>query len=204
VVILVENLNPTEVGFCPQPYNDMLNVMLKIAPHQTRSSHGFTVVELLVVIIVIGILAGVVLVAYNGIQDRTRASLVQTDLNNAKKRLSIYQARNGKFPITYQQLIDAGMHFSKTAYEVSVPGKGNMYYCYNSATGQFALGARTVNSANGFVVTSGNNIKGVSGSTVTANYTCTSIGLASSSDANAITFQGLETGTANWRDWVQS
>lgn len=182
----------------------MLDVMLKVAPHQIRSSRGFTVVELVVVIIVIGILAGVVIVAYNGIQDRTRASIAQTDLNNAKKRLSIYQARNGKYPITYQQLIDAGMHFSKSVYEVSVPGKGNMYYCYNSLTGQFALGARTINSASGLIVTSSSNIKSVSGSTITANYTCTSIGLTSSSDVNAITFQGLETGTANWRDWVQS
>lgn len=178
--------------------------MLKVTSHQTRSSRGFTVVELIVVIVVIGILAGVVLVAYNGIQDRSRASIAQTDLNSAKKRLAIYEARNGKYPNTYQQLIDAGMHFSKSAYEVSVPGKGNMYYCYNNVTDQFALGARTMNSAYGFVITSGNNIKSVSASSITANYVCTTIGLASSSDPNAITFQGLETGTANWRDWVQS
>lgn len=178
--------------------------MLKLFRYPIRRSRGFTIVELLVVIVVIGILAAIVVVSYNGIQDRGRASVAQQDLNNAKKRLSIYQARNGKYPITYQQLIDANMHFSKSVYEINVPGKGNMYYCYNNTTGQFALAARTTNSAYGFIVTSGSNIKSVSGSTITANYACTSIGLASSSDPNAITFQGLETGTANWRDWVQS
>lgn len=168
-----------------------------------RSAKGFTIVELLIVVVIVGILAGIVLIAYNGVQDRSRASVAQTDLNNAKKQLSIYQARNGAFPTTYQQLIDANMHFSRTVYEVNRAGYGNMYYCYNTVTGQFALGARTVKAAYGFVVTSNSNIKNITSTTVTANYTCTTIGLSGSSDANAITYQGLETGTANWRDWVQ-
>jgi len=178
--------------------------MLKLNVPQTRNSRGFTIVELLIVIVIIGILAGLVLVAYNGVQDRSRASIAQTDLNNAKKRLVIYQARNGAYPVTYQQLIDAGMHFSKSVYEVNRSGYGNMYYCYNTVTKQFALGARTVNSAYGLVVTSTSDTKRVTGSTITGNYVCTTIGLSSTSDANAITWQGLETGTANWRDWVQS
>ena len=178
--------------------------MLKATIQKIGNSRGFTIVEILVVVVVIGILAGLVLVAYNGVQDRSRASIAQTDLNNAKKRLVIYQARNGTYPTTYQQLIDAGMHFSKSVYEVNIPGKGNMYYCYNTATKQFALGARTINSAYGLIVTSTSDTKRVTGSTITGNYVCTTIGLTSTSDANAITFQGLETGTANWRDWVQS
>ena len=173
-------------------------------PTARQKSKGFTIVEILIVVVVIGILAGIVLVAYNGVQDRTRASIAQTDLNNAKQRLKIYQARNGDYPTTYQQLIDANMHFSKSVYEVNRAGYGNMYYCYNSVTKQFALGARTINSSYSFIVTSTSDAKSVTGTTVTANYTCTSIGLTSSSDANAITYQGLETGTANWRDWVQS
>ena len=185
-------------------HNDML-VLMTLNFHQRLNNHrGFTIVELLVVIIVIAILASLTLVVYSGVQDRGRASVAQTDLANAKKKLIIYQARNGSFPTTYQQLIDAGMHFSKSVYEVNRSGYGNMYYCFNTATGQFALGARTLNSAYGFVVTSTSDVKRVTGTTVTGNYTCTTIGLSSTSDANAITWQGLETGTANWRDWVQS
>lgn len=178
--------------------------MLKLHAFSRGQHKGFTIVEVLLVVVVVGILAGIILVAYNGVQDRSRASVAQTDLNGAKKRLGLYQARNGKYPTTFQQLVDANMHFSKSVYEVNTPGKGNMYYCYNTATGQFALGARTVGSATGLIITSSSNIKSVSGNIITANYVCTTIGLTSSSDANATTFQGLETGTANWRDWVQS
>jgi prepilin-type N-terminal cleavage/methylation domain-containing protein len=48
------------------------------------SSHGFTIVELLIVIVVIGILAAITIVAYNGIQDRGRMSRMQNDLRNIK------------------------------------------------------------------------------------------------------------------------
>jgi len=51
--------------------------MLKLNVPQARNSRGFTIVELLIVIVIIGILAGLVLVAYNGVQDRSRALLLR-------------------------------------------------------------------------------------------------------------------------------
>ncbi|MDB5165339.1 MAG: Fimbrial protein, partial [Candidatus Saccharibacteria bacterium] len=41
---------------------------------------GFTIVELLIVIVVIGILAAITIVAYNGIQNRARVSSVNSAL----------------------------------------------------------------------------------------------------------------------------
>ena len=41
---------------------------------------GFTIVELLIVIVVIAILAAITIVAYTGIQDRAKESNVQSDL----------------------------------------------------------------------------------------------------------------------------
>lgn len=45
-----------------------------------KSKSGFTIVELLIVIVVIGTLAAISIVAYNGIQDRARNTTVENDL----------------------------------------------------------------------------------------------------------------------------
>lgn len=52
---------------------------------------GYTIVELLIVIVVIGILAAITIVAYSGIQDRARMVRMNSDLRNLQS--AIIQAR---------------------------------------------------------------------------------------------------------------
>jgi prepilin-type N-terminal cleavage/methylation domain-containing protein len=54
-----------------------------------NTQRGFTIVELLIVIVVIGILAAITLVAYNGIQDRARSAKIQADLGQIEKAIII-------------------------------------------------------------------------------------------------------------------
>lgn len=56
---------------------------------------GFTIVELLIVIVVIAILAAITIVAYNGIQERSRDSIRKSDLATIKKALIMYESDNG-------------------------------------------------------------------------------------------------------------
>ena len=51
---------------------------------------GFTIVELLIVIVVIGILAAITIVAYNGIQTRGKAAAAQALANGIIKKAEIY------------------------------------------------------------------------------------------------------------------
>ena len=53
----------------------------------TKKSVGFTIVELLIVIVVIAIIAAITIIAYTGIQDRAKTSSVQSDVANAVKQL---------------------------------------------------------------------------------------------------------------------
>jgi prepilin-type N-terminal cleavage/methylation domain-containing protein len=66
-------------------------------PPRRIASHGFTIVELLIVIVVIGILAAITIVAYNGIQGRAKVAAMQSNLQQAAKKLETYKVANNDF-----------------------------------------------------------------------------------------------------------
>lgn len=63
-----------------------------------KSDKGFTIVELLIVIVVIGLLAGLVLNTFQGAQARARNTERQTDLNALHTHLEVYFNDNGHYP----------------------------------------------------------------------------------------------------------
>lgn len=63
-----------------------------------RKDQGFTIVELLIVIVVIGILATLVIVTFTGIQQKARNTKRQTDINAIASHVEAYNASNGKYP----------------------------------------------------------------------------------------------------------
>lgn len=65
-----------------------------------KQLNGFTIVELLIVITVIGILAAIAIVSYNGIQDRARATSLMSDLDTAAATLELDLKQSGAYPLT--------------------------------------------------------------------------------------------------------
>jgi prepilin-type N-terminal cleavage/methylation domain-containing protein len=59
-----------------------MGVMNKV---KMQKQKGFTIVELLIVIVGIGILAAITIVAYNGLQDRARTAQINADMENLDK-----------------------------------------------------------------------------------------------------------------------
>lgn len=59
---------------------------------------GFTLVELLIVIVVIGILAAITLVAYNGITSRATDSSEKSTVSQFQQLLELYNSENGMYP----------------------------------------------------------------------------------------------------------
>jgi type II secretion system protein G len=63
-----------------------------------RKQTGFTIVELLIVIVVIGILAAISLIAYNGVQNRAKVSQTNTLFASIKKGMLAYKVDKGELP----------------------------------------------------------------------------------------------------------
>src|ERR1700752_845921 len=63
-----------------------------------KSNKGFTIVELLIVIVVIGILALLVITTYSGIQQKARNAKRQTDVQSLQTQLEAFYSQNGSYP----------------------------------------------------------------------------------------------------------
>ncbi len=65
---------------------------------ERKKMKGFTIIELLVVIVVISILAAIVTTSYSGIQRRATSILIQQTVSDAEKNLYAYYAMNDYYP----------------------------------------------------------------------------------------------------------
>ncbi|HBO64388.1 TPA: pilus assembly protein PilE, partial [Candidatus Saccharibacteria bacterium] len=66
---------------------------------QWAKQSGFTIVELLIVIVVIAILAAITVVAYTGIQGRANDVAVQSDLRAFANKVLQIEAETGQYPL---------------------------------------------------------------------------------------------------------
>lgn len=64
-----------------------------------RNTSGFTIVELLIVVVVIAILAAISVVAYTNIQQRARDSVRQSDIKTLVKAIELFYTDNGNYPM---------------------------------------------------------------------------------------------------------
>lgn len=72
-----------------------------------KNRSGFTIVELLIVIVVIAILAAISIVAYNGIQTRAKTSSAQSTANSVVKKAQLFYSDKGYYPTSVNDLTNA-------------------------------------------------------------------------------------------------
>lgn len=143
---------------------------------------GFTIVELLIVIVVIGILAAISIVAYNGIQERARTSSVLSALSQAAKKLAVYQVEN---PDVYPA--------DKTALEaIGIKDSATVTY-------QYTLTASTPNTYCITATSGSTSYKLPSSSTTPAQGGCAGHGVGGATPiTNLVLNPSFETGITNW------
>lgn len=152
---------------------------MKLYTHSSKPQ-GFTIVELLIVVVIIAILAAITIVAYNGIQARSKSSAAQSTASMVAKKAEVYNADDTTtgYPATLAALTGAAATATYAIPAGSVVGLGaaptstaaqnavTFYKCGTGATTTAPTTAATVTSQTGVRVDyydySGGSIKSAS------------------------------------------
>lgn len=104
----------------------------------TKHVQGFTIVELLVVIVVIGILAAITIVSYTGITARANNTKAQSNAESVQSVAEVMNADNGHYP-------RLSTDFSTGSLSIRLPSAISLFY--TNGTGNNA----TPSATNGLV-----------------------------------------------------
>jgi prepilin-type N-terminal cleavage/methylation domain-containing protein len=112
---------------------------------------GFTLIEVLIVIAVIGILASVVLVGLGPIQKQGRDARRISDLKQVQSGLELYYNRNGAYPLnitSWDQLVTTLTGAGVGVSNVPKDPNPSQSYQYVSSGSSYCLGAQLEDSNN--------------------------------------------------------
>lgn len=176
-----------------------------------KSVSGFTIVELLIVIIVIAILSAITIVTYSGVQNRTYDASVQSDLRTIAKKMELVKIDSvtATYPTT-NPTIDAAipdLKVTKSAYAIMPNVSYNLLFCWPNLTtpNDYALLATSRSGKRFYIRASGEMAEytgAVSwyGSDLAA--VCGSV--ISGSSAAGAGYSAGDTTTGPWRAWTES
>ena len=90
---------------------------------EEKKDRGFTLVELLIVIVILGILATVTVFAVRGITDKGQKSACAADSKTLEVAVESYFAQNGGTTVSEAGLVTAGLlRAQSTTYDVASDG----------------------------------------------------------------------------------
>ena len=163
--------------------------------------YGFTIVELLIVIVIVGILAAISIVAYNGVMGKANDAAVQQDLANLSKKLEMYRTEKTGYPGTSGgiavNLNSLNFKASKSAYRV-VGLTTNLSYCFQSDNSSIYKVAARSKSGKSFYISNENSAP----QEIIGNPDCSA--LTPATDSAYMGYNTADTTTGPWRAWVGS
>ena len=160
------------------------------ASHRNGPTAGFTIVELLIVVAVLGILAGIVVYAVGSANSDSKTSACAADRKTLQRALEAYKVRHGAYPTELTGLVGSSAHVrdngtitasSKVGegYTIGYDGAGGLTDCPaaiqagggGTTGGGTTGGATTGGGTTGGATTGGATTGGPSATSMTATVT---------------------------------
>lgn len=165
-----------------------------------KDRSGFTIIEVLTVIVVISILAALVIGGFTFVQNQAKDTTVQTDIRGSGLKVEEFFASQNRYPQATQAELQDLLYVKKTAYFIASSGSAS--YCRSDAG--FTLYGRSA-SGNAYIYSSKDGLKGVT-QTGNLNEQCTRGGI-NSTDAGFGSIWLLKGSSnpegAGWQTWVK-
>jgi len=160
-------------------------------------AQGFTIVELLIVIVVIAVLAAISIIAFNGVQSRAIDSAGKSDIKTVNTKLKIFEIDNSRYPVSDTELSASIAQPTSRVYNTSKTY--NLVYCINTDppySGNYVYGALLQSGT--FVYTTSKNTGSISNPVFTSPDDICNLGNVPTSSARYIYCGKSADVTATW------
>jgi general secretion pathway protein G len=113
--------------------------------HLHKKEKGFTLVELMVVIIILAVLTGIAIPSYLSLRNRARIQATRAEMQNIGTAIAIYEADMGAYPATTVAALITALESDDSsgtgAYMANVPTEDAWAaaYTYVLASGSYTL-----------------------------------------------------------------
>ena len=75
--------------------------------HSQLSTHGFTMIELLIVISIIAILAAAIIPNFIGFDAEAKVAATKSNLDTLRSRITLFRAKEGRYPSSLDDLVNS-------------------------------------------------------------------------------------------------
>ena len=123
---------------------------------ENRKRKGFTLIELMVVIVIIGILGTIVIMNYGGTDDKARVDAAKASLRSIHGAVQRYKLNTGEYPETLENLVTGPSDYEGNWPSMVVGGMsalkdpwGNEYFMTEDNNGEPVIGSYGKDGAEG-------------------------------------------------------
>lgn len=107
------------------------------------NSKAFTIIELLIVIVIIGIIAGITIISFSGISQRASISSLQSDMNSIVKQLELSKTSSGND--SYPSSLSTGSIKQNTSLSYTYISSNGSNFCLSTSLNNISYIVTSIN-----------------------------------------------------------